>query len=288
VVSSNGNSVAQKKGFANEELEEELGKNTIAYQWRDYDPALGRFNKIDRFAEKYQSLTPYHFTANNPIFFREIAGDSINVTDLQNNNSAGLNTLKNDLEAKTGLNITTNANDNLEYETEKGFLGFKRAKVKRDANGKKIGSSLARRKLRKAIKNKETITVKNNTGGGNYVPSLGANEINFDMAEINTLMGAASSDLNSSTVGAALVFIHEIGHTGVGGSRDDPDQNPDNVPGRNVRVINRMRRQLGENYGIRATYGTTVVRGNHYMPFSSQTKKQLKKGVVPTIQYLKF
>ncbi|XLS28537.1 DUF6443 domain-containing protein [Flavobacteriaceae bacterium M23B6Z8] len=79
VVSANSNSVAKKFGFADEELEEELGKNTIAYQWRDYDPAIGRFNKIDRFANKYDNLTPYHYTANNPIYYKEIRGDSINV-----------------------------------------------------------------------------------------------------------------------------------------------------------------------------------------------------------------
>ncbi|CAL2091059.1 conserved exported protein of unknown function [Tenacibaculum sp. 190524A02b] len=76
-VSSLGNSTAQKKGFANKELEEELGKNTIAYQWRDYDPVIGRFNKIDRFAEKYQNLSPYIYAANNPIKYRDIKGDSI-------------------------------------------------------------------------------------------------------------------------------------------------------------------------------------------------------------------
>ena len=63
--------------YQGKEKEEELGKNTIAFGWRDYDAALGRFNKIDRFAEKYQSMTPYHFSGNNPIFFREIKGDSI-------------------------------------------------------------------------------------------------------------------------------------------------------------------------------------------------------------------
>ncbi|BDW93356.1 hypothetical protein MACH07_21880 [Flagellimonas marinaquae] len=77
VTSSYGNSVAQKWKFANEEFEDDLGKNTVAYQWRDYDPAIGRFNKIDRFAEKYVHLTPYHFAANNPNFFREINGDSL-------------------------------------------------------------------------------------------------------------------------------------------------------------------------------------------------------------------
>jgi len=68
--------------FQEQEDEKELGKNTYAFQWRDYDPAIARFNKIDRFAEKYQSINPYHFSANNPIFFREIKGDSINFADL--------------------------------------------------------------------------------------------------------------------------------------------------------------------------------------------------------------
>ena len=66
-----------------------MGLNVYDYQWRDYDPAIARFNNIDRFAEKYSDLTPYHFTANNPIYFREIAGDSINVADLYRRNDKG-------------------------------------------------------------------------------------------------------------------------------------------------------------------------------------------------------
>lgn len=54
-----------------------MGKKTYAYQWRDYDPAIGRFNKIDRFAEKYADVTPYGYITNNPIAFKEIKGDSI-------------------------------------------------------------------------------------------------------------------------------------------------------------------------------------------------------------------
>jgi RHS repeat-associated protein len=77
VTISNGNSTAQKFGYQGQELEEELGKNTLAYQWRDYDPAIGRFNKIDRFALKYESNSPYSFTKNNPIRYREMKGDSI-------------------------------------------------------------------------------------------------------------------------------------------------------------------------------------------------------------------
>ena len=75
--------------YNGKELEEELGKNTLAYGWRDYDPAIGRFNKIDRFAEKYLSISPYNYTANNPIRFVDIAGDSINLGNLYSKNSKG-------------------------------------------------------------------------------------------------------------------------------------------------------------------------------------------------------
>src|SRR5690606_22183436 len=75
-----------KYKYQGQELEEEFGKNTYAYQWRDYDPAIARFNKIDRFSEKYYSISPYAFTANNPIYFKEIKGDSINVADLRDKN----------------------------------------------------------------------------------------------------------------------------------------------------------------------------------------------------------
>ncbi|MGV0946760.1 hypothetical protein ACTS91_03755 [Empedobacter falsenii] len=41
---------------------------------------MGRFNKIDRFAEKYPNLTPYNYAANNPIRFVDVKGDSIWIT----------------------------------------------------------------------------------------------------------------------------------------------------------------------------------------------------------------
>jgi hypothetical protein len=42
-----------------------------------YDPALGRFHTQDAFAEKYVSMSPYQYGANNPINVIDINGDSI-------------------------------------------------------------------------------------------------------------------------------------------------------------------------------------------------------------------
>ena len=63
--------------YNGKELQDELGLNTYAYGWRDYDPAIGRFLKIDRFAEKYMNRTPYSYAANNPILYIDVKGDSI-------------------------------------------------------------------------------------------------------------------------------------------------------------------------------------------------------------------
>jgi hypothetical protein len=42
-----------------------------------YDAAIGRFFKHDRFAEKYFPLSPYNYTANNPLNFIDLNGDYI-------------------------------------------------------------------------------------------------------------------------------------------------------------------------------------------------------------------
>ena len=179
--------------YQGQELEEELGKNTLAFQWRDYDPAIARFNKIDRFAELYDPVSPYSFTANNPIAFREIKGDSLQVTS-------------ND---RANIDATVN-------EVNSGLGGFYNFEVDEDGNASisktdQDGKATKQQKklfktLNKVIKNKKTTSVEivNNTE-----VEIGSFETGqIDIGDVQKL---GSSDLTSSEfISSQGAIAHEV------------------------------------------------------------------------------
>ena len=71
---SRENSVPNKYKFGGKEEQTELALITVDFGWRQYDPAIGRWNVIDQWAKKYHTTSPYAFVQDNPISHREIDG----------------------------------------------------------------------------------------------------------------------------------------------------------------------------------------------------------------------
>lgn len=71
-VSANSNSVASKFKYNGIELEESLGLNLYEMSFRQYDPAIGRFNSIDPVT--HYSMSTYTAFDNNPVFWADPSG----------------------------------------------------------------------------------------------------------------------------------------------------------------------------------------------------------------------
>jgi RHS repeat-associated protein len=88
-----GEMLVYKYKYNGKEWQDELGLNVMAMDFRQYDPAIGRFNGMDRLTELVPSMSPYRFAFNNPNFWADPAG-------LLENNIEGLESglLENNIE----------------------------------------------------------------------------------------------------------------------------------------------------------------------------------------------
>jgi RHS repeat-associated protein len=74
VVLASASALEFKYKFNGQEWQEELGLNTTAMDFRQYDNAIGRFTSIDALAELSYSITPFRFGFNNPIYWNDPTG----------------------------------------------------------------------------------------------------------------------------------------------------------------------------------------------------------------------
>ncbi|QMU63060.1 MAG: hypothetical protein GKR88_01420 [Flavobacteriaceae bacterium] len=128
VVSSNGNSVAQKFKYNGKEIDEDLGLNLYDYEARNYQADLGRFMQIDPLAEISQrQFSPYHYVKNNPVKF--VDPDGMIWKD-QEEADRFIEKVKNRLKSVTGKIAK------LQYKLDNGDLSDKKkAKLKKRIDG---------------------------------------------------------------------------------------------------------------------------------------------------------
>ena len=77
LMSTSSRQSVQPYKYNGKELDSKSGLDWYDYGARMYDAALGRFMKTDRFSEKYVSLSPYQYGANNPVNNIDVNGDSV-------------------------------------------------------------------------------------------------------------------------------------------------------------------------------------------------------------------
>jgi RHS repeat-associated protein len=75
------NSDYQPYKFNGKEFDKMYGLNTYDYGARQYNPVTGRWDRIDPLAEKYYTVSPYAYCANNPVRFVDLHGDSLTIDE---------------------------------------------------------------------------------------------------------------------------------------------------------------------------------------------------------------
>ena len=70
--------------YNGKELDRMHGLDTYDYGARQYNPVTARWDRMDSLSEKYYSISPYAYCANNPVMYIDENGDSIIVDNYGN------------------------------------------------------------------------------------------------------------------------------------------------------------------------------------------------------------
>ena len=241
-----------KYKYNGKELQDELGLNMYDYGNRNYDPAIGRFMNMDRFAEKYYKKTPYQYAGNNPILFNDIKGDSIAIYSKQDkknvvyeNGQLYTKDAKGKNVAYNGKNVKVDKNGN---KTIGGFLG----KTLDALN--KISSGKSGNELVSAIQSDSKFNVIKESNDGTNSSAGVSGRVRWD--PLNTSGGPNQSGGTSrdSYIGLA----HELGHVldGLDGTVDDTPLSPEGGTKSDIIAMHWENRVRGENnVSLRTSYG---------------------------------
>lgn len=244
-----------------------------------------RFTTMDPMAEKYYSISPYVYCANNPLKYVDHRGDSISLADIQlfdkNNGTTFLQIIINDLQNQTGLTYSVNARGMLTYNTNEDGSPVISTTTDQRGNVVQQGSETARNFMKETISHLDKVDVV--FGAKSGVPQ-GTNTVGLNPGQINNFI-AGSSGVDSRTLGWGMTLMHELHHTQIGGGLSDSPYSSGN-PGPVVTQMNIIRGELdakGGNYGQRIDYPSTPTGlGSSVLPFSNAASRTLRTtGLIP-------
>jgi RHS repeat-associated protein len=70
--------------YNGKELMNDFKLESYEYGARMYNPQIGRWQVVDKMSQKHQTLTPYHYAANNPVKFIDEDGNDFDYGKLSN------------------------------------------------------------------------------------------------------------------------------------------------------------------------------------------------------------
>ena len=265
--------------YNGKEFDPTCGLNLYDYGARFMDPTLGgRFITPDPLAEKYGSLSPYAYCAGNPVKFIDPDGRKI---DFSGMSAMAMIAIIMDLRDFTGLDLS--------YKD--GELVYGRNE---DGNAVSISdnfSATARDMLIGAIDHEERVTVTSTFDGSrarneNIGPESGMT-VMMDRSQIGCFVRGTSNDLDSRTMGYGMTFLHELGHTKIGGNRRDyydfESHGLFGQTGPNVDYMNQIRRELGSRFGERFSYPSR----KRIIPFSLNSFNEMINNKIPHRSYIR-
>lgn len=207
----------------------------------------------------------------------------INMSGLLESSPEAVLAIVMDLNFITGLNIWIDAKGYMQYNIPNGELN---------------GSETARSFLISAIENPDE-TVRMKEGDYCYVnmdsKSISVqNTIEWNSGQVVDNISGTSSDLNKKTNGFGMFFLHELGHTRVGGKRQDLAEDGYSR-GKNISFTNQMRSELSafykSNFGDEQRHSSLKIDadpGFEYYPYSERAMEMLKKQQKPSGQYIRI
>jgi hypothetical protein len=277
-------------GFNTQEKDNEIageGNSYTAEFWQ-YDGRLGRRFNIDPKSDI--SISEYACFGNNPIYFTDHYGDTLDFSRINKSNKAASEKTLNEWMEQSGLKISVNERGKVEYDKDKNGKP-----LVTNVAGKEIGSKKMRRILIKAIERKKTVYFESDAKeDGSYYSWRWDAEyeketkkkrkeyfINLDDKQTEMFKDNFVDSKNKMTFSYGLIAFHELLHWHKGTS--DPRSQSNHNPGRTEKICNRVRRQLGYTE-FRYSYNVFEIDGKWYIPFSKDAYQKLSKGETPTNQ----
>ena len=191
----------------------------VSYAHRYFDSWSARWCTPDPLAQKYPSWSPYNYGLCNPIMNIDPNGDSVDVARAQQQDAQSLNNIIADAQHKTGLTVTTASGSNgtvlLQYAKDSNGNPI----IATDENGNQIGSAEARNLLISGIDAPDVAHLSFNSDKSSRA-QIGGLMMSINPAEVQSFING-SVGVNSTTMGWAMTFFHELSHTLVGGGLSD-------------------------------------------------------------------